>query len=169
MATKARFLPESSDAERSSRGLSLPRPGHHASSTMELLDKLVSQLGISEEQARGGTGLLLKFAKEKLGGEEFSKLSSAIPDADSLIGSAPDSESGGGILGKVGAAMGGSAGGLASLAGGFSKLGLDPSKTQKFVSIVTDYLRQRSPEAASALTKASKDEGAEAEQPTPSM
>ena len=34
---------------------------------MELLQLLTSQLGVTEEQAKGGTGLLLQGGKEKAG------------------------------------------------------------------------------------------------------
>lgn len=123
---------------------------------MELLDRLVSKLGITEEQARSGTGLLLAFAKERLGSGEFSTFTNAIPEAEDLVSEVPSSGEGGGLMGKLGGALGGSEGGRASLAGGFSKLGIDPVKTQKFVAIVKDFLRERSPQAASALSKAAQ-------------
>ena len=55
---------------------------------MELLSILTSQLGISEEQAAGGTGILMGMAKEKLGGA-FSQISAAIPEVSALIDQAP--------------------------------------------------------------------------------
>ena len=58
---------------------------------MELIQMLTSQLGISDEQASGGAGLIFKMAKEKLGADDFSQVSSVIPDIENLISSAPES------------------------------------------------------------------------------
>ena len=66
---------------------------------MELLQSLTSQLGRTEEQAKGGSGLLFKMAKEKLGSDEFSQIAKAIPGVDTLISSAPTS---GGLAGAPG-------------------------------------------------------------------
>ena len=51
---------------------------------MELIDQLVSQLGVQAGQAKGGAGLLFKLAQEKLGGD-FSRISAVIPEAADLI------------------------------------------------------------------------------------
>jgi len=118
---------------------------------MELIDKLVSEVGLNEEQARGATGLLLKVAKGKLGGDDFAKLKEAFPDADGLISSAPASDEGG-FFAKASKALGGG-GGLGAFAAGCSKLGIEPAKFQKIVPKVVEFLRQRSPEAASLLSK----------------
>lgn len=137
---------------------------------MEIIHKLVSEVGLSEEQARGASGLLLKVAKGELGGDEFTKLKEAFPDADGLMASAPADEGGvGGLLGKASQILGGG-GGMAAFAAGCSKLGIDPSKLQKILPKIADYLRERSPEAASALSKFSGGrEAHETEAAPPSM
>jgi len=137
---------------------------------MELIDKLVSEVGLSEEQARGASGLLLKTAKGELGEGEFAKLKEAFPDADGLIASAPAEEGGvGGMLGKASQVLGGG-GGMAAFAAGCSKLGIEPSKFQKILPKIADFLRQRSPEAASVLAKFSGGrEAHETEAAPPSM
>ena len=38
---------------------------------MDLLQMLTSQLGVTQDQAEGGAGLLFKMAKEKLGSDDF--------------------------------------------------------------------------------------------------
>lgn len=119
---------------------------------MELVQMLTSQLGISDDQARGGTGLLLNMAKEKLGGGDFGALANAIPDASGMMAQAPSE--GGGLMGAVGGMLGGDAGGMASLIGGFSKLGLDADMVQKFVPVVMQFLQEHGDGAAqSALSK----------------
>ncbi|MDX1764807.1 MAG: DUF2780 domain-containing protein, partial [bacterium] len=55
---------------------------------MELLNMLVQNLGVNEEQAKGGAGLLFKMAKEKLGDGDFSQIASAVPEMDEMIGAA---------------------------------------------------------------------------------
>ena len=41
---------------------------------MELVDKLKSEIGVTETQASGGAGVILQQAKEKLGTGEFSEI-----------------------------------------------------------------------------------------------
>ena len=44
----------------------------------ELIQQLVSQLGVQPDQAQGGAGLLFKLAQDRLGGD-FGTLSAALP------------------------------------------------------------------------------------------
>jgi hypothetical protein len=132
---------------------------------MELVEQLVSQLGISSDQAEGGLGLIMKMAQEKLGAADFSQLGEIIPGADALIGKAPETgagggEAGGGLLGQVTSAVGGllgggddggGLGGLAGLAGGFSALGLDVSKIGDFVSMVLAFVKEKGGDQAKGL------------------
>ena len=121
---------------------------------MELIDQLTKNLGVSETQAQGGAGLLFKQAKDKLSGEDFSKVSSAVPGIDNLLSAAP--ASGGGMLGGVSKMFGGG-GGLASLAGGFSKLGLDSGMIGKFVPIILSFVQSKGGDGVkSILEKALK-------------
>lgn len=133
---------------------------------MQLIEQLMENLGVTEEQARGGAGMLLKTAKEQLG-SQFGAVSEAIPEADTLMDEAPnvgaeeDSDGLlgalgdlGGSLGGLGDSLGGSLGGnlteglggmmgnlgnIGSLLGGFQKLGLDASMLQKFVPEIMKY------------------------------
>ena len=130
---------------------------------MELVQQLVSNLGVGEDQAKGGAGLILKLAQDKLGGGEFAKVADSIPGSDVLLGSAPTEESGGGMMGALGGMaagmMGGNqAGGLASLmslAGGFSKLGMDSNMVTKFFPIILSFVQQKGgADVAGILSKA---------------
>jgi len=123
---------------------------------MDLVQTLVSQLGVSEEQASGGAGMLLKIAKDRLGQQDFSKVAGAVPNAEGMIASAP-TEGGGGMMGMLGKAMGSQGGDMAALIGGFSKLGLSPDMIQKFIPVIMGFVQQKGgPEAAEALQKAVK-------------
>ncbi|MEO1498621.1 MAG: DUF2780 domain-containing protein [Planctomycetota bacterium] len=123
---------------------------------MSLVETLVQNLGVSNQQAEGGAGLLLQLAKDKLGSGEFSQLNDVIPDDfDSLMGAAPSVESGaaagGGLMGMVGAAaeaLGagdamGKLGDLAGLVGGFEKLGLDAGMLTKFAEAILDFVKSK--------------------------
>jgi len=113
---------------------------------MELVQMLTNQLGISEEQAQGGSGLLLKMAKEKLGAEEFSQVASAVPGVEDLISSVPEDKGVLGALGGLTSSLGGSAGklgGLTSLAGGFKNLNLDSDMVGKFIPVVMSFAQSK--------------------------
>ena len=125
---------------------------------MELIQQLVSNLGINENQAKGGAGLLFNLAKEKLGGGEFQQLTKAVPGIGDLLKAAP--ESGGGLmeaLGGAASAFGGlggkmeSLGNLAQLAGGFSHLGLGADMVGKFIPIVLSFVQNQGGDAVKGL------------------
>ena len=113
---------------------------------MELVDQLVKNLGVNEEAAKGGSGLIFQMAKEKLGAGDFGQITSAMPEVTGLMKSAPQS---GGVLGGIGklaSGLGGGAGqlgNLASLAGGFSKLGLDSGMIGKFIPIILSFAQSK--------------------------
>ncbi|MBN2462993.1 MAG: DUF2780 domain-containing protein [Dehalococcoidia bacterium] len=113
---------------------------------MELIEQLVKNLGVSEDAAKGGSGLLFKMAQEKLGSGDFGKVASALPGIDGLIKSAPESGGMLGGIGKLASGLGGGAGqlgSLASLAGGFSKLGLDSGMIGKFIPIILSFAQSK--------------------------
>jgi hypothetical protein len=108
----------------------------------ELIGQLVSQLGVREDQAKGGAGLLLKLAQGKLGGD-FGKVAQAIPDAQDLISAAPAAGGASKLLGGLSGALGGKAGDLASLAAAFGQLKLDPSMIGKFVPVILSFVQSK--------------------------
>ena len=125
---------------------------------MDLINQLVSTLGVSEPQAKGGAGLLFKLAQDKLSGPEFAQVRDQLSGVGPMIAAAPDTGGGGGgLMGAVGGLMGSMGGGagklgaLASLAGGFDKLGLDAGMIGKFVPVVLDYARKEGGEGVAKL------------------
>jgi len=115
---------------------------------------LTQNLGISDSQAEGGTGLLLDLAKKQLAGGDFSKVLAAIPNGEALLDKVPEASGLGGMLGGLGGMLGGKAGGLgnmAALAGGFSELKMDSSMIQKFIPVVMDYLNDQGSDEVKAL------------------
>jgi hypothetical protein len=123
----------------------------------ELIDNLTSSLGISGTQAEGGAAVLLKAAKDKLGAAEFDTQLGNVPGLYDLLKKAPAAGGGGGLgglLGGLAGAMGGNAGLIATVVGGFGKLGLKPEDAKKFVPVMLDFLRTKvGPDVVSNLEK----------------
>ncbi len=127
---------------------------------MELIQQLISNLGINEGQAKGGAGLLFNMAKEKLGSGEFQKIADAVPGISNLLKAAPEQGAGGGLMGALGSAasafggLGGKMeglGNLAQLAGGFSQLGLSTDMIGKFVPVVLSFLQNQGGDSVRVL------------------
>ena len=91
----------------------------------ELVAKLTQALGVQDNQARGGAGLLLKLAQSKLGGD-FGKIAAVVPDAQDLIKAAPEAGGAAKLLGGLAGAQQAPAGAgtgddlLSSLLGGLT-------------------------------------------------
>lgn len=119
----------------------------------ELIDMLTSNLGVSGAQAEGGAAVLFKAAREKLGGGEFDKLLGGVPGLSDLMKKAPASGGGlGGMLGSLAGAMGGNAGLIATIVGGFGKLGLTADHARKFAPIIMQFLKAKvSPDVVTKL------------------
>lgn len=94
-----------------------------------LLAALTSSLGITQNQAEGGVGSMLKLAQEKLAAGDFDKIAAAIPGAQKYLDKARS-------LG----AFAGSIGDMAGLTSAFGKLGISPATAAKFVPTVTDFV-----------------------------
>jgi hypothetical protein len=119
---------------------------------MELVQQLVSSTGVSEQQAEGGAGLIMGLLKDQLASGDFSQLADAVPEANSLIDSAPSGGGMGGLLGSVAGALGGGdLGNLAKLAGGFSDLGLDSGMIGKFIPVVLSFIQEKGGEGLAGI------------------
>ena len=102
----------------------------------------------------GGAGLLFKLAKEKLGDTDFSQIAQHVPGVADLIESAPESGGIAGALGGLASAIGGAGpelGSLATLAGGFSNLGLDSGMIGKFIPLILSFVESKGGGAARGL------------------
>jgi len=122
----------------------------------ELIKLITSQLGINDDQAKGGAGLLFKFAKDKLSDGDFGQITDLLGNADELISAAPEASAASGLLGKVGGLLGGKADGLADLAGlasGFKGLDLGGDMIGKFGGIIMDLIKSKGGGGAADLLK----------------
>ncbi len=137
-------------------GMAQPKVALSAGSHNDLVGKLTSRLGVTKEQATGGAGSIFKLAKEKLSSSDFSKVSEGIPGVDSLMSAAPKT---GGLENRLGGApslfgkKAKSVGGLTSLTGNFSKLGLSPDMIGKFVPVVLEHAQNMSGDKVMNLLK----------------
>jgi hypothetical protein len=113
---------------------------------MEIVQLLTQQLGITQEQAKGGAGLLFQQAKEKLGADDFGQVADAVPGMNEILGAAPEPEGAAGALGGLMSKFGADAnqlGSLAGLAAGFKSLGLDAGMIGKFVPVILSYVKSK--------------------------
>ena len=111
---------------------------------MELIETLAKELGVKEEQAKEGVGLLFQLVKENLPVEDFAKITPLVPGLQevleagnlSMVGAwqeelTPAGESGLGLKK------------LESVVGGFLRLGLDRGMVNKFIPFMVSYVRQK--------------------------
>jgi len=103
---------------------------------------LSSKLGVTQNQAEGGLGSMLKLAQEKLVKGDYAKVAGAIPGAQKYLDKA-----------KSLGAYSGSVGNLAGLNGALAKLGIPPETASKFIPYVTDYVGKLAGPQVGALLK----------------
>jgi hypothetical protein len=127
---------------------------------------LASKAGISEDQAKKGLGAVLSVCKDKLPAEVYSKMESAVPDADEAMKAADTGqESSGGLLGAVsglaGKIFGG--GGASAVVSKLSGLGFSADQVKSFLEKVPAFFKDKLPADAmkkvSALFPASEGSG----------
>ena len=122
----------------------------------ELIEQLTRQLGVTGAQAEGGAAVLLKAAKDKLGGDEFNQLLGGVPGLTDLLKKAPASGGGGlgGLLGGLAGAVGGNAALISTIMTGFGKLGLGVEDAKRFAPVILSFLKTKvSPDVAAKLEK----------------
>jgi len=125
----------------------------------ELVDLLTSKLGVTGSQAEGGAAVLLKAAKDKLGGAEFDQMLGGVPGLSDLLRKAPATGGGGlgGLLGGLAGAVGGNAALISTIMSGFGKLGLGVEDARRFAPVMLSFLKtQVSPDVAAKLEKTLK-------------
>lgn len=121
-----------------------------------IISELTKKLNISEEQAKGGLGVLLKFCQEKLAAADFQKITALVGNNwQELIKAAPDASAN--LLGKLGgfaSKFSEKAGAMANLASGFKSVNIDMAKVQQFVDVTLDYLQEKGgPQVKDLLSK----------------
>lgn len=105
----------------------------------QLTGLLTQQLGVTEEQANGGIGSMLKLAQEKLSAGDFDQIAKAVPGSSKYLDSAKK------LLGE------GTVGDKAGLQSAFSKLGMGPDMVDKFKPALTQLVTQAGGEKYGSL------------------
>lgn len=121
-----------------------------------LIGQLTGSLGVSEPQATGGAGSIFKYAKQKMSPSDFTQVADAVPGIDSMMAAAPANGESSGLAAGAASMLGGSGGsigGLTSLAGSFSKLGMDSNMISKFVPVILDYVKSTGGDSVMQLLK----------------
>ena len=123
--------------------LALAVPARAQAPPPELMNALVKELSATQEQAQGAAGALFGLAKTRLKPEEFAQVAGGVTGMDALLKAAPAvapaKKSGTDSLLQAAAGAAGM-GGLASVAGSFTKLGLKPELALKAVPILVNHV-----------------------------
>jgi len=108
----------------------------------ELIKRLMKELRITKEQARGGLVALLRTAQQHMTRADFDEMVLDIPGADKLLKDAPPPSTLSSLAGGLGSLFGGkkSPGRWAGLAASFTELGIPIATAKKFGPIVIDYV-----------------------------
>lgn len=120
----------------------------------ELIGQLSKQLSVTPAQATGGAGTLFKLAKSRLSAPNFGKISAVVPGMSGLLKAAPSAGSStAGLPGLSGlsSALPGNAGGIASAASSFQKLGMSPDMVGKFVPVLTQFVQAKGGSSVASL------------------
>ena len=125
----------------------------------ELIQRLMSSLGIDEGIANNFVGTALNLLKENVDPAQFEQLMSLLPGAAALLQGLQDTDSGGGLLGgladSLGKSLGGDLGSTISGLGALSETGLDPSQFGQAAEVFGSFLQEKGAgDLASALLDA---------------
>lgn len=116
-----------------------------------LVDILMSQLGVSREQALGGAGAIFQAAQGNMTPQAFATLSQSVPGMNNMLSAAPVSPN---LAGGLSTLMGGAnntVGSMAALAASFQQLNLSPDMVGRFIPVVTNYVSQTSGQVTANL------------------
>lgn len=120
----------------------------------ELVDLLMSKLGVTELQANAGSGVILKYLKSKVSGEDFQTVSDGIEGgAGSYIKASEDAGAYKSTVSRFGkAASSVSAPGLLGNATEpFKKLGLKSDMIMQYGDVILGYLKDKGKEKAAEI------------------
>ncbi len=113
----------------------------------ELIQRLVSGLGIDDGVANQFVGTVLSLLKENVETGQFEQLLSLLPGAEALLqgGGAGDGSGGllGGLAGSLGKSLGGDLGDALSGLGALSESGLDASQFGQATEIFGSFVSEK--------------------------
>jgi hypothetical protein len=108
-----------------------------------LMGMLTSKLGVTQDQAEGGVGSMLKLAQEKLSKNDYDKVAKVIPGASGYVDKAKG-------LGAFTGALGNRQG----LTGALGKLGISQETANQFIPVVESFVSKAGGSKVGNLLKA---------------
>jgi len=122
---------------------------------MGLVSTLVSQLGVTEKQAEGGSGAIFQMAEKRMPESDYMQLSESVPEVKKLVSaaSAPVKKKGlfGSATSMLGEKTGSSLNDGSSLMSSFKDLGMDSEMLSKFTPVVYAYVKEKGGAAVSEM------------------
>lgn len=120
-------------------------------SQTSLTNVLVSQLGVTPQQALGGAGAIFQVAKDNMAQQAFTTLSQSTPGINDMLAAAPQvSQPLSGATSVLGS-MGNTVNSMTTLASSFQQLNLSPSMVNQFIPVILDYVRNSSGQMTASL------------------
>lgn len=118
-----------------------------------LAEKLAEQLGITSDQGAAGAGSILRYAKQKMGADDFQKISEFIPGMDHILTVGPSVNTSG--LAENVAAIESDNPGVATmlLINDFDQIGMAPDMVEKFIPIIVHYVKTQGGESGAGMLK----------------
>ncbi len=111
----------------------------------DLIEQIVSRLGLGRDQAEQGTGVLFALL-ERFGDSDIVRnLFDRLPGAADLAGAQRETAQGGGggLMGAIGDMLGGQADAVTDVMGAFQSTGLSLDQARDLIPLVTNFAREQ--------------------------
>lgn len=107
----------------------------------ELITRIVSASGVSEDVARQAVAIILNFLNKDGPAEQMQQIFAALPGASELVAE-HQAQAGGGLLGGLGGMMGGGMGAMAAL-NELTSAGLGMDEVQSVTKELVAYAKEK--------------------------
>lgn len=108
----------------------------------ELITRIVSASGVSEDVARQAVAIILNFLNKDGPAEQMQQIFAALPGASELVAEHQAQAGGGGLLGGLGGMMGGGMGAMAAL-NELTSAGLGMDEVQSVTKELVAYAKEK--------------------------
>lgn len=103
-----------------------------------LIENIMSETGVSKEQAMGGAGALFEMAEGKMDAGDFKEVANAVPDMQGYLDAVP-SLGGSSMLSSAATTLTG----MPKVQAQFEKLGISADKVSLFTPIIVSYVEKK--------------------------
>lgn len=137
--TEQQSTPQAASAEQ--QATLLGTTAGNLSQASEMVSALSDQLGVTQQQAIGGSAAMLALAKSQLGTTQFNQLSNQAPGIDGLLSSASALSGSSSLLSRIsgGSSSAGADTDTSMVSSAFKMLGMDSSMMTQFAPIMLNY------------------------------